>query len=257
MSDTVLKELNQGVLLLTLNRPAKKNAFNTEQWLACAEAFDEARKDDRVNVVVLTGGGNDFSSGQDLGETASRRRREGEWPYRALERALAAFDKPLLGAARGIAVGGGATILFFCDILYVGESLRMRFPFTSIGLAPEFACSYLLQARVGAQRAAELLLTSEWIDADRAVNLGIAAGKVPDGELLKEVLGKAGEIAQWPVGSLRETKKCMMAGRTAAIEATFEAERRAMAKQAGSPEHREAVTAFVEKRKPDFSNLKA
>ena len=256
MSDTVLRELNQGVLVLTLNRPAKKNAFNTEQWLACAEAFDDAGKDDHVNVVVLTGAGNTFSSGQDLAETASRRRK-GEWPYRVLERALAAFDKPLIGAAGGIAVGGGATILLLCDILYVGESLRMRFPFTSIGLAPEFGCSYMLQTKIGAQRAAELLFTSAWIDAERAVNLGLAAGKFPDTELLKEARNKAAEIAQWPVSSLRETKKCMMAGRAASIEATFEAEHEAMAKQAGSPEHREAVMAFVEKRKPDFSKLKA
>jgi len=255
MSDTVLQELNQGILVVTLNRPAKKNAFNTEQWFACADAINEAREDDEVRVVVLTGAGKDFSSGQDLTESASGPR-EGESPYRVFERALVAFDKPLIGAARGYAVGGGATILFFCDILYVGESLRMRLPFTSLGLAPEFASTYTLQVNIGAQKAAELLLTSEWIDAEKAVNVGIAARKYPDEELLQKAVDKAAEIAQWPVASLRETKKCMMVRREASIRATLEAEHEAMAKQSGSPENMEAIMAFMEKRKPDFSKLK-
>jgi enoyl-CoA hydratase/carnithine racemase len=255
MSDTILQELNQGVLVVTLNRPQKKNAFNAEQWLACAKALEKAKENDEVRVLVLTGAGKDFSSGQDMAEMASGRR-EGEPPYTVLERALAAFDKPLIGAARGAAVGGGATVLFFCDILYVGESLRMCLPFTRLGLAPEFASSYTLQANIGAQKAAELLLTSEWIDADKAVNVGIAARKCPDGELFEKALEKAAEIAQWPVNSLRETKKCMRVGREASIQAALAAEHEAMARQAGSPENVEAIMAFMEKRKPDFSKLK-
>ncbi|MBI9074301.1 MAG: enoyl-CoA hydratase/isomerase family protein [Desulfatibacillum sp.] len=255
MSDTVLQELNEGVLVLTLNRPPKKNAFNTEQWLACAEALDKARENDDVRVVVLTGAGNDFSSGQDLGELAAGRP-EGESPYRVLERSLIAFDKPLIGAAKGIAVGGGATVLFFSDILYVGESLRMRLPFVSLGMAPEFASSFMLQQNIGAQKAAELLLTAEWINADKALETGIARAKFSDEELLAKALEKAGEIAQWPVNGLRETKKCFMVWRQAHIQATLEQEHEAMTKQAGSPENVEAIMAFIEKRKPDFSKLK-
>ncbi len=254
MTDTIIQELNQGVLTVTLNRPTKKNAFNAEQWLGCAEALDKARDNNDVRVVVLTGAGKDFSSGQDLVEMASEPR-EGESPYRVLERAVAAFDKPLIGAAKGIAVGGGATVLFFCDILYVGESLRMRLPFTSLGLAPEFASSYMLQVNIGAQRAAELLLTSEWIDADKAVNVGIAGKKFADDDLLAKAQEKAAEIAQWPVNGLRETKKCITLWRQDSIKATFEAEHQAMAKQAGSPENVEAIMSFIEKRKPDFSKF--
>jgi enoyl-CoA hydratase/carnithine racemase len=255
MSDTVLRELNEGVLVVTLNRPAKRNAFNTEQWFACTDAINEARENHEVRVVVLTGAGKDFSSGQDLTQSASGPR-EVESPYRVFERALVPFDKPLIGAAKGYTVGGGATILFFCDILYVGESLRMRLPFTSLGLAPEFASTYTLQVNIGAQKAAELLLTSEWIDADKAVNVGIAARKYPDGELLEKAMEKAAEIAQWPVTSLRETKRCMRVRHEASIKAALEAEHRAMARQAGSPENVEAVMAFMEKRKPDFRKLK-
>ncbi|SHI77808.1 Enoyl-CoA hydratase/carnithine racemase [Desulfatibacillum alkenivorans DSM 16219] len=255
MSDTVLQDFNDGVLTLTLNRPAKKNAFNTEQWLALADAFDQARENEDVGVVVMTGAGNDFSSGQDLGELAAGRP-EGESPYRTLERSMMAFDKPLIGAAKGIAVGGGATTLFFSDVLYVGESLRMRLPFVSLGMAPEFASSFLLQQNIGAQRAAELMLTAEWIDADKALEFGIARAKFSDDELLAKAQEKAAEMAQWPVNGLRETKKCLMVWRQAHIQATLEQEHEAMTKQAGSPENVEAIMAFIEKRKPNFKNLK-
>lgn len=255
MSDTILKELNEGVLLLKLNRPEKKNAFNSEQWGAFAEALNEAKENDDVNVVVLTGSGKDFSSGQDLSDPLSPSG-DAVASYRTCEPALADFDKPLLGAAKGVAVGGGATILFLCDILYVGDSLRMRVPFTSLGMAPEFASSYMLQAKIGRQRAAEIFFTSEWIDADKAVETGIARQKFSDDELMIKAMGKAAEIAMWPVNSLRETKRCMQEMHKPGIEAALKVEHEAMAKQAGSPENVEAIMAFLEKRKPDFNKLK-
>lgn len=253
MSNTVLKELKDGILLLILNRPEKKNAFNTEQWKAFSAELDAARGNDDVNVVVITGAGNDFSAGQDLKDYGVA----GEVPsYRICERAVIDFDKPLIAAAKGVAVGGGATILFHCDVLYVGESLRMRMPFNSLGMAPEFASSYMLQAIIGAQRAAELLLTSEWIDADKALETGIASRKFKDDELLQNAMAKAAEIAQWPLSSLRETKRCIKLAHKAGIDAVIKAEHEAMDRLAGSPENIEAVMAFAEKRKPDFRNLK-
>ena len=255
MSDTILTELNQGVLLMTLNRPEKKNAFNQEQWGAFIDALNAARKNEDVNVVVLTGAGKDFCSGQDLSDAGSVTE-DGEAPYIPCERVIAEFDKPLIGAAKGAAIGGGATLLFHCDILYVGDSLRMRLPFTSLGMAPEFASSYLLQVKIGAQRAAELFLTSEWIDADKAMETGIASRKFGDPELLPSALEKAAEIAQWPVNALRETKRCMQVMHKQAIHAALEAEHDAMSRQGGSPENIEAIMAFLEKRQPDFNKLK-
>ncbi len=254
MSDTVLKELNDGVLVLTLNRPKKKNAFNAEQWQAFADALAEAGENDEVNVVVVTGAGGNFSSGQDLSDFESLPGGGGA-SYRTGEDAVTVFDKPLIGAATGVAVGGGATILFFCDVLYVGESLRLRVPFTSLGMAPEFASTYMLQARIGTQRAAEILLTSRWIDADEAVVSGIAREKCSDADLLPMTLEKAAEIAQWPVNALRETKRCMNLMHRDGVAAALQAEHEAMGRQAGSPENMEAVTAFLEKRKPDFKKL--
>ena len=253
MSNTVLAELKDGVLLLTLNRPDKKNSFNTEQWTALAAQLDAARANDDVTVVVLTGAGNDFSAGQDLRDAMTP---GGMASYRITERAVVDFDKPLIGAARGVAVGGGATMLFHCDVLYVGESLRMRLPFNSLGMAPEFASSYMLQKLIGPQKAAELLFTTEWIDADKALETGIASRKFKDDELLPNAMAKADEIAQLPLSSLLETKRCLKTAHKAGIDAALKIEREAMDRLAGGPASMEAMMAFMEKRKPNFRNLK-
>ncbi len=256
----VLEELDDdGVLLLTLNRADKKNAFNDPQWDGLRDALTRAREDERVAVVVVTGAGQDFSAGQDLtafsGDAEPRADGKPNGYFACME-ALFAFDKPLLGAAKGVGVGIGITFLFACDVVYVGESVRLRLPFVSLGLVPEAASSYLLQAAIGRQRAAELFFTAEWIDAARAVEAGIAARRMPDAELLDTTLAKAREIARWPVSSLRATKQTLMAPHTRAIRAALETEDVAMTAQAGSPANIEAVTAFIEKREPDFRKLR-
>jgi len=253
MSNTVLKDLKDGVLLLTLNRPDSKNSFNLEQWTAFAAELDAARADDDVTVVVITGAGNDFSAGQDLKDYGVS---GAAHSYRITERAVVDFDKPLIAAARGVAVGGGATILFHSDVLYVGESLRMRLPFNSLGMAPEFASSYMLQALIGPKRAAELLFTTEWINADKALETGIASRKFKDDELLQNAMAKAAEIAQLPLTSLLETKRCLKVAHKAGIEAALQVEKEAMDRLAGGPASMEAMMAFMEKRKPDFRKLK-
>lgn len=254
--DPILKTLDDGVLQLTLNRPEKKNAYNLALWRALQTSLSEAQEDPQVAVVVLTGAGRDFSAGQDLTEMLSGGIEEGEeHPFLQAMKTLYEFDKPLLAAARGVGVGFGATCLFHCDLVYVGESLRLRLPFVSLGLVPEAASSYMLQAVIGYQRAAELFFTAEWIDADRAVSSGIAARKFSDEEVLEATLSKASEMAQWPVGALQATKRTLRAPHLAAIWAAEEAEQAGMQAQVGSPENIEAITAFMERRKPDFRKL--
>ena len=252
MSELILQECRDGILLLTLNRPEKKNALNNAMWRELQAAFEAAAADPAVSVLVLTGAGKDFCAGVDLADFANA---DGDHPYAACARVVAAFDKPMIGAARGIAIGGGATILFHADIVYVGESLRMRLPFVNLGLVPEFASSYTLQANIGARRAAELMYTAEWIDAQRALETGIATRILADDQLQGVAMEKAAEIAQWPVTALQETKRCLKATQQAGIQTAFEVEEAGMSKQAGSPENIEAVMAFIEKRKPDFSKL--
>jgi len=258
MREPVERSLDEGVLLVTLNRPDKKNAFDDPQWDGLRDALHEAREDERVACAVVTGAGKDFSAGQDLGAFGGGAEREDGRPsgYFGCMDALFAFDKPLLAAARGVGVGIGATFLFACDVVYVGESVRLRLPFVSLGLVPEAASSYLLQAAVGSQRAAELFYTAEWVDAARAVETGIAARAFPDDELLAATLAKAREIAQWPVSALRATKRTLMVAHAAGIRAAREAEDAGMASQAGSPANAEAIRAFLEKRAPDFRKLR-
>jgi enoyl-CoA hydratase/carnithine racemase len=223
------------------------------------DALNEARDDPRVAVVVLTGAGDDFSAGQDLTAfgTASEPRADGQPSgFFGCVDAVFAFDKPLLGAGKGVAVGGGCTLLVACDVVYVGESIRMRLPFASLGLVPEIASSYTLQSAIGRQRAAELFFTAEWIDAARALEIGMAARVLPDEELLEATLAKAREMAQWPVSSLQGIKRTLMVANRAPIRAALEAERDGMARLAGSPENVEAITAFLEKRPPDFKKFR-
>jgi enoyl-CoA hydratase/carnithine racemase len=250
MSDLLKIDDHEGVRLLTLNRPEKRNAINNELWRAIRTAFQDAGEDPSIRCLVFTGAGGNFSAGVDL--TSFMEPEEGEHPFLECARVIAGFDKPWIGAATGISVGGGATILFHADILYVGEGLRMRLPFAALALPPEFASSYMLQANIGAQRAAELFYSAEWIDAKKAVEYGIAARSYPNDDLLGAAMEKAEEIAQWPVNALREIKATLRLPHRQHIEAAFTAETEAMMRLAMSPENIEAVTAILEKRAPKF-----
>ena len=256
MTDYLLSENRDGVLVVTLNRPEKKNAINGAMWAAIRDTFRSAANDDNVTCVLLRGEGDNFCAGVDLASFG-----EGEGDPQALfnEAALAVaeFDKPLIAAAQGVCIGGGATVLFHADMVYAGESFRMRLPFASLGLAPEWASSYMLPANIGAQRAAELFYTASWIEAHRALELDVVAQVVPDDQLFEYALGRANEVAQWPVNALREIKRSLRMHHMPAIHAAMDAEQAAMARQAGSPENIEAITAFMEKRPPDFRKLKA
>jgi enoyl-CoA hydratase/carnithine racemase len=251
MTEKIATRNDDGVLVVTLNRPEKKNAVDNSMWVAIRDIFNAAAADDSVICVLLHGAGDNFCAGVDLtsfgGDDGGA-----EHPFESAARAVADFDKPIVAAAQGVAVGGGATVLFHCDIVYGGESLRLRLPFASLALAPEWASSYMLQANIGAQRAAELFYTAEWVDADKAHSIGIVADVLPDANLFEHAMNKAQEIAQWPVSSLREIKRCLRLHHTASIDAAFKAEQAAMARQAMSEDNIEALTAFMEKRPPNF-----
>jgi enoyl-CoA hydratase/carnithine racemase len=253
MTDLILTENRDGVLLVTLNRPEKKNAINTQMWIDLRDTFTRAAADDEVVCVLLRGAGDNFCSGVDLASFGDVGEGE-EHPFESAARAVVEFDKPIVAAAQGVAIGGGATVLFHADIVYVGQSLRMRLPFASLALVPEWGSSYMLQANIGAQRAAELFYTAEWVDADKALSLGIAADALPDNDLFEHALAKAQEIAQWPVTSLREIKRSLRMHHLPAIDEAIKAEQAGMARQAGSPDNIEAITAFIEKRPPKFRN---
>ena len=245
----LLCDIADGVATLTMNRPKRKNALDGALFKALAEQLNALREDDSVRVILLQGAGGNFSSGMDLAGDFS----EGSKPFDDCAAAVAAMDKPMVAAVDGVSVGGGATIPLHCDVVYVGRSLRMRFPFVNLGLVPEFSSSYTLQAVIGPRAAAELMYTAEWIDAERALALGLASAIYDDGQLHAAAAEKAREMAKWPRNSLVATKQCLKASWQQDVEIAREIETRLMMQQAGSPENTEAVTAFIEKREPDFS----
>ncbi len=255
--DTVLFERRDGVALLTLNRPEKRNAFNDQQYDDLADALSEARADEAIKTAVITGAAGAFSAGQDLGEMSDPQGHDDGRPHGFLPFVdqLSTFDLPLLAAVNGVGVGIGLTMLLHCDLVYMAQSARLRAPFVSLGLVPEAGSSLLLQAIVGPQPAAELLYTTAWIDAERAVALGLAAAIFPDDELLERTLERASEIARQPRAALRSTKQLLLDVRAEALAAARGRENPAMAQRIGSPANVEAIRAFREKRLPDFTGL--
>lgn len=254
------------VRLLRLNRPASLNAFDTPLYRATTRALDDAATNPDVAVTVLTGTGRAFSAGQDLAEMATLSTEapsRGDVPRDAAEvsgfptfaDALARFPKPLVAAVNGLGIGIGFTLLSFCDLVLMAESARLRAPFTALGVAPEAASSYLFPLRMGWQRAAWVLYSGSWVEAGEAVELGIAWEVCPDAQLLERALAVASQLAQWPIPSLVATKRAMVDAHAAAIRRARSFEDAAFADLVGTPANLEAVTAFLEKRPPDFSAI--
>jgi enoyl-CoA hydratase/carnithine racemase len=222
------------VRLLTLDRPDALNAFDSPLYRATGAALTAARDDDTVRVVVLTGAGRAFSAGQDLGEMARIAAGEPvESGFPVLLAALESFDKPLVAAVNGPAVGIGFTLLPHCDLVLVAEGAKFRTPFAEMGVPPEAGSSVLFPARMGWQRAAEVLFTSPWLSAEEAVECGIALRAVPPDDLLPQAMALAERIAAAPLPALREIKATMLAGRTDAVRAARAREEAAFARVLG------------------------
>ena len=254
--ETVLEEIEAGVAVLTLNRPKQRNAFNTQMYDELRDSLHDVQENDDVRAVVITGAPGAFSAGQDLGEMGSPPTLEGgEHGFGPFMARVCGFDKPLLAAVNGVGVGIGLTILLHCDIVYIAEGARLRVPFVPLGVVPEAGSSYLLPALVGFQRAAEVLYTAEWIDAQKALELGIALRICKPEELMPAIREKASEIAAQPLGALRHTRRRLLAARSDAVRAARTREDETFAHRIGSPENKEAIRAFFEKRPPDFTKV--
>lgn len=253
--EPVLTDLDdEGVLTITLNRPKRRNAFNTATFLALERELKRANDDPRVAVTLLTGAGDDFSSGLDLSDIDMNQ--EGDVPFEQMMDALCALDKPLLSAAHGCAIGFGTTVLFHSDVVYLGQSTKLRMPFASLGLVTEAGAAYLGPATIGRKQAAELIFTAEWFGPEKALNYGIATQVFPDDELLPRARDKAREIAQWPVDSLVEIKRIMKAMHADKIALARKLELEGFDKLMGGEANMEAFSAFMEKRTPDFKQFR-
>jgi enoyl-CoA hydratase/carnithine racemase len=212
------------VRVVTLNRPDRVNAFTATSYRRLASALDEADAAADVSVVLLEGAGRGFSSGVDLAAVSSRDETLGE-NFDHLIKSLIRFSKPLLAAVHGAAVGFGATILLHCDLTLVAETARLRLPFTALGTTPEAASSLLLPQTVGAQRAADLILTSRWISGMEAAQMGLVARCCPEESLHSEALATAQALTALPDAALATAKRLLKAGTAVLVQDALRRER--------------------------------
>ncbi len=247
------------VRTLTLDRPEALNAFNEALYDATTEALRAAADDPAVAVVLLTGSGRAFSAGTDLLEMHDRATNPdfapGTHGFLGLIDALADFPKPLLCAINGVGLGIGATVLGFADLAFMSTTARLKCPFTSLGVAPEAASSYLLPRLLGRQDAAWVLLSAEWISAAEAKEMGLVWRVCEPDALLPEARRHAELLAARPISSLVAVKRTMTEPLREGIAAARQRENAAFAELMGGPANLEALTAFAEGREPDFTSL--
>ncbi len=251
MSPIRTEDAAAGVRVLTFDRPEVRNAFDTAMYLQLTEALRAADGDESVGAVVLTGTGQAFTSGQDLAEMAAIATGtavEGSGQgFMGLLNVLTSLSVPLLAAVNGVAVGLGFTLLAHCDLVLIDASARLRVPFAELGVPPEAASSVLFPARMGWQQAARVLLTSDWVSADEAVELGLALRVCDDGSALPEALALATRIAAHPHAALRAITALMRDGQRDLVQAANQREQAAFARLLSGAAQAGALAEFAAK----------
>jgi enoyl-CoA hydratase/carnithine racemase len=252
MSD-IVTERSGSILRVQLNRPAKKNAMTSAMYVTIAASLNAAAKDDDIRVVLWHGAGDSFCAGNDLEDFLKNPMGPGDSPQSRLIEALINFDRPIVAAVQGFAIGGGTTMLTHCDFVYAGESAKFQMPFINLALVPEFGTSYSIPARIGYLRAAELIQLGEPFDAKRATELGLVTRVVPDQKLLATATETAQKLAEKPAGALHACKRLMRLPARVQLEQAAKLENEEFSARLRSADAKEAFTAFLEKRPPDFA----
>jgi enoyl-CoA hydratase/carnithine racemase len=253
MSD-ILTHTDAGVMTITFNRLDKKNSITSTMYAAMADSVAQAAADPAVRVVLFQGHESIFSAGNDIGDFLNQPPTTQESPVFRFLRGIATFEKPLLAAVAGPAVGIGTTMLFHCDLVYAGDNAAFSMPFVNLGLCPEAASSLLAPRMFGYHRAAEALLMGEPFFAEAAQEVGLVNRVVPPTEVNGYAQAQARKLAGKPLSSLIETKR-LMKGDTQAVLQKMDEEGQSFGRMLREPAAKEAFGAFMEKRKPDFSKL--
>ncbi len=253
---TIKTTLSNHVATVEIDRPQKKNAITGEMYLALAQAVRDANANPAVRSVLIMGQPGVFTAGNDL-EDFMRSSEGGvaELPSVAFMRSLVACEKQVIPAVTGLAAGNGTTMLLPCSPVYVSQDARMSMSFVGLGLVPEFASSQVLPALVGHAKAAELLMLAESFGAEQAVALGIANAVLPAGDVIDHARRVAECFNALAPAAVRETKKLLKQPRMDAVLRAIAAEVAVFSDRLGGPEAREALAAFFQKRKPDFSQF--
>jgi enoyl-CoA hydratase/carnithine racemase len=254
MMDEIITERSASVLRVELNRPAKRNAMTSSMYVTLAEIFTDAAKNEQTRVVLWHGAGDSFCAGNDIEDFLKNPPGPGDSPQARLMNALVDFDKPIVAAVQGAAIGGGTTMLTHCDFVYAGESAKFRMPFIDLAVLPEFGSSCSIPAMMGHIRAAELILLGLPFDARRALELGFVNQVVSDQNLLATASETARKLAAKPAGALQASKRLMKRSFRGQIKAAMKAENEAFSAQVRSEDAREAFAAFLQKRPPNFNS---
>jgi 2-(1,2-epoxy-1,2-dihydrophenyl)acetyl-CoA isomerase len=254
---SVLENLTDGVLRLTLNRPEKLNAFDEPMHRALRSGFERAEEDPGVRAVLLTGAGRAFCVGQDLGDCDPRQGQQDlghtiEAFYNPLLRLIRRIEKPVLCAVNGVAAGAGANIALACDITLAARSARFIQAFAKIGLIPDSGGTWILPRLIGEARAKALSLTAEPLSAEMAANWGLIWRAVDDDKLLDETTALATRLAAGPTRGLGMTKRAIHAAATNTFDEQLTLECKLQSEAGRSADYLEGAAAFFEKRKPEF-----
>ena len=242
-----------------LNRPEAKNAMNEAMWDATTEAFLTAADDPDVAVVVLTGTGDAFCAGQDVIEMAAQATGgdfvRGAHGFQGLLQTMASFPKPVLIAVNGMGLGFGATVLGFADLAFMASTARLKCPFTSLGVAPEFASRFTFPQLMGRQNASWALLSSEWLSAQECLDMGLVFKVTAPDELMDVTMTHARVLASKPISSLVESKATIVESTHRPVTSAYRREAEAFKLLLGAPANVESMMAFAEKRQPDFTTI--
>lgn len=246
MATDVLIETREGVLVITMNRPDKKNALTGPMYDAMTAALKEAERDDAVRAIVLGGAGGSFTAGNDLNDFLAVAQGKAKPRAGPFIEAVALCDKPIVAAVDGVAVGVGTTIVFHCDLVYATAGAKFRMPFVDLGLVPEAASSLLVPGRVGMAKASELILLAEPFDGEEAARLGIANRVVPAADLASVAFDAARKLAAKPPAALRASRELLRSSRED-VRAAMARESTAFAQALTSDDAKKAFEAFLKK----------
>ena len=247
--------LDGRVARIELARPDRKNALTGEMYGLLADALESAQREPQARAVLLHGSDECFCSGNDVGDFLKRPPLQQGSPSLRFFDAMLALDKPVVAAVGGPAVGIGTTMLLHCDLVFAATNARFQLPFVPLGIVPEFGSTYLLPLLAGYQRAAELLLLGQPFTAQKAYEAGIVTEVVSKEDLFSTAEQAARTLAALPPQSIRLTKQLLKKRHAQQVKETIAEELRIFGERLNSPEAKEAMSAFLEKRKPDFSRF--
>ncbi|BDS11087.1 enoyl-CoA hydratase-related protein [Aureispira anguillae] len=256
MSETILVKKENGVAVLTLNRPKAFNSFNREMAFALIEALKNCAKEEEIRAIVLTGAGRAFCAGQDLKEATEDNGVSFEMilneHYNPIVKLIRTLKKPIVAAINGVAAGAGANIAFACDMTIAKSTASFTQAFSKIGLVPDSGGTFFLPRLVGLQRATAMMMLSNKITAQEAVDMGLIYQCVEEADFESTVTKLANKLAKMPTKALGMTKELINAGLTNDLNAQLDMEGSYQIEVSESYDYQEGVNAFLEKRKPEF-----